>query len=107
MDFNVTLAMALSAAGAVVVAGFITGIVEIIMRIAPIAHGHGQGIALVLAALVVIAAIADQVSKGEMVLDIAVIFGAVLAWYGIARVAMGIHDDVLNRDASTSLGKAV
>lgn len=106
MDTDLTLAIALTAAGATVVAAFITGIVEILSRTISALKGHEQGAALVLSAIVVVAAVADAVSKATMTLDIATVFAAVVAWYGIARVSMGIHDDVVTR-GDTSLGKAV
>lgn len=103
-DDSLSLSLALTAAGATIVAGFITGIVEILSRtIAPI-QGHEQGLALVLAGLVVISAIWDAVGKGLMQVDLPTIFAGVVSWYGIARVAMGIHDDVISRNDTTSLG---
>lgn len=106
---ELSLSLALTAAGATIVAGFITGIVEILSRTISPLQGHEQGIALILAAIVVIAAVADSIGKGTMVLGLTTGFAAVVAWYGIARVSMGIHDDTIGRaDAGdTALGGAV
>jgi hypothetical protein len=104
---GLSLALALTAAGAPVVAAFITGIVEILSRTISAIEGHEQGLALILSAVVVVAAIADAVGKGTMVIDLGTIFAGVVAWYGIARVSMGIHDDVLDRNPETSLGQSV
>lgn len=102
---SLSLSLALTAAGAVVFSAFITGITEVLTRPAgsPL-KGHEQGFALVLSGIVVIAAIADSVSKGTMVIDIGTIFAGIVAWYGIVRVSMGIHDDVLDRNSTSSLG---
>lgn len=105
---EVTLGLALTAAGAVVMAALITGIVEILARALPqVVTGHEQGFTLVLAAIVVGAAVFDAVNKDVLELDIAVVFAAIVAWYGIARVAMGIHDDVISRNPQTSLGTSI
>lgn len=107
MDVSqITLDIALTAAGATVVAAFITGIVEILSRTVGAINGHEQGLALILAGVVVVAAIADGVSKATMAIDLTTIFAGIVAWYGIARVSMGIHDDVVNR-TTTSLGEAI
>lgn len=103
---QLSLSLALTAAGAVVFSAFITGIVEILSRTITPIQGHEQGLALVLAAIVVVAAIADAVGKNTMSVDITTIFAGIVAWYGIARVAMGLHDDVIDR-GTRSLGTAV
>lgn len=103
---QLTLAMALTAAGAVVMAGFITGIIEVLSRTVGPIRGHEQGLALILAAIVVVAAIADAVGTGAVTLGLPSIFAGILAWYGIARASMAIHDDVINRKP-TSLGTSI
>lgn len=104
---EVTLGLALTAAGAVVMAALITGIVEILSRTITPIQGHEQGLTLVLAGVVVAAAVFDAVNQDLLELSVASIFAAVVAWYGIARVAMGIHDDVVSRNESTSLGTSI
>lgn len=104
---EVTLGLALTAAGAVVMAALITGIVEIVSRAIPQIKGHEQGLTLILAGIVVGAAVFDAVNTDVLELSIASIFAAIVAWYGIARVAMGIHDDVVSRNPDTSIGTSI
>lgn len=91
---SLTLAIALTAAGAAIIAGFVTGVVEILKSLFKALAGHEQQLAFFLSGIVVLAAEASAVQTGAITLSIATIFTGILAWYGIARIAMGIHDDV-------------
>lgn len=90
-----TLALILTAGGAVVAAGLVTGLVQILKTLIPsIVSGAEQRVAFLLSAVIVSVAVASGVQEGVLTLSIASAFGAFLAWYGIARIALGIHDDV-------------
>jgi hypothetical protein len=92
---GLSLALALTAGGAVVFAGLTTGIIEILKNIAAsIINGHEQLLAFVLSAVWVILAYVSAIQAGALTLDLESGFVGFLAWYGIARIAMGIHDDV-------------
>lgn len=92
---GITLALALTAGGAVVFAGLIFGFIEIFKRVAErFVSGKEQLFALLLAGIVVIAAYWSQVDAGILKISIDSVFFGVLAWYGIARASMAIHDDV-------------
>lgn len=97
---TLTLALALTAGGAVAFAALITGVVEIFKGRIPGVRGHEQGTALVLAAIVVVAAMASAVQAATLTLGFETVFAGFLAWYGIARLAMGIHDDITSRPGS-------
>ena len=107
---SLTLALALTAGGAVFFAGLITGVIEIISRVATaVVEGHEQLLALILSAVVVLAAMGAAVQADVLTLDINSIFAGFLAWYGITRIAMGIHDDVLGRGSAgeSALGNSI
>lgn len=88
MDLNITLADVLTPAGFVAAAALVTGIVEIFKRLFSRLSGNEAAAAAVLAAILVCTAYLDQ-----HVYTIASGFVAVISWYGITRLAMGIHDD--------------
>ncbi len=88
---DLTLAAVLTAAGAVSAAALVSGIVEILKRVLPVI-GRRQlepVLAFAFSAALVLAA---WYASGERTAESG--FGALLAWYAIARVAMGIHDDI-------------
>ncbi len=93
------LADVLTVAGAVGAAALITGLIAIFKNIrgigAWIDAGNEPLLAFVLSAVLVVIAFVDA---GTRTVDGA--FTAFLAWYAIARLAMGIHDDVATRGQS-------
>lgn len=90
-----TLALALTAGGAVLFAGLTTGVIQVFKTVANgIISGHEQLLAFVISAVWVILAMASAVQANVLTLSIESGFAGFLAWYGIARLAMGIHDDV-------------
>ncbi len=102
---TLTLALALTAGGAVIFAGLTTGLIELLKNIAGgVINGHEQLLAFLLSAVWVIHAVASAVSTNTLTLGFESVFAAFLAWYGIARIAMGIHDDVSR--TATPLGGA-
>lgn len=94
-DSTLTLTLILTAAGAVLGAGLVTGFVQILKTVfADLVTGREQRFAFFGSALLVIAAFASGVQDGSLTVTGASLFAALLAWYGIARIALGIHDDV-------------
>lgn len=95
---DIQLAIVLTAAGAMVLAPLITGFVSLLKAtFARQIDGHERMAAFVLSLLVVVAAIADGISKGTMTLDIGTVFGGVLAFYALGRLAIATYDDVTKR----------
>lgn len=93
MPADLTLALVLTAGGATVAAGVITGLIAMLKRLAGIGPlidaGNEPTVAFFLSAALVAVAFATSAPH-----DVPSAFGAFLAWYGIAQVAMGIHDTV-------------
>lgn len=96
MEELFSLETVLLAGGAVATAGFIKGLISVLkhthVSVGTFIQKHAlePALAFVLSGAAVIAAVANQggvANLGEGTL-------AVLAWYGIARLAMGIHDDL-------------
>jgi len=94
----------LTPVGFTVAAGLITGLIEILKRLAAGAiTGREQVAAALLAALLVGSSIADAVGASSVDAlggPVGLAFTAVLAWYGILRIAMGIHDDAAQKPNS-------
>ncbi len=88
---DLTLASVLTAAGAVSAAALVSGIVEILKRVLPVI-GRRQLEPVLAFAFSGALVVAAWSASGDRTAESA--FAALLAWYGIARVAMGIHDDV-------------
>lgn len=86
-------AVVLTAAGATASATLITGLIAMAKRLAVIGpridDGNEPTLAFILSAVLVAAVYA---SVG--VVTFASAFAAFLAWYGIAQIAMGVHDTV-------------
>lgn len=92
---TLTLALILTAGGAVGAAAIVSGVVEMLKNLAPtIIGGKEQVTAFFLSGLLVIVAEASAFQSGAITLNIASLFGGFMAFYAIARIAMGIHDDV-------------
>lgn len=100
---EITPADVLTPAGFVTTAAIVTGLVEVLVRLVGFIRGYEQQAAAVLAAVFVVAAVAVQVSEAppaDVGAYVGTFFTAVLAWYGILRIAMGIHDDVAQKPNS-------
>lgn len=90
---TLTLVLVLTAAGATVSAALISGLIEMLKHLGSIGTaidaGNEPTVAFILSAvLVVIAYVGTLVGP----VTIAGVFAAFLAWYGIAQIAMGVHD---------------
>jgi hypothetical protein len=90
---DLTVAVVLTAAGATASAALITGLIAILKQLVVIGPwiqaDREPTIAFVLSAVLVTVAV---VSVG--VFTPAALFAAFLAWFGIAQIAMGVHDTV-------------
>lgn len=91
---TVTLALVLTAAGATVAAALITGLVQLFKQLLPgLSGGKERLTAFILSALLVIVAVAAGVQDNTITINIASIFAAFVAWYGIARLSMAVYAD--------------
>jgi hypothetical protein len=90
---DLTFAVVLTAAGATASAALITGLIAILKQLVVIGPwiqaDREPTIAFVLSAVLVTIAV---VSVG--VFTPTALFAAFLAWFGIAQIAMGVHDTV-------------
>lgn len=91
---ELTLAIVLTAGGAVASSALITGLIQLLKQLPGVGtflgNGNEKWAAFILSgALVSLAAVATGA-----VTDLATGFGAFLAFYGIARLSMSIYDDV-------------
>jgi hypothetical protein len=90
---DLTFAVVLTAAGATASAALITGMIAILKQLVVIGPWIGADreptLAFVLSAVLVTVAV---ISVG--VFTPPALFAAFLAWFGIAQIAMGVHDTV-------------
>lgn len=90
---DLRFAVVLTAAGATASAALITGLIAIAKQVVVIGPwinaDREPTVAFVLSALLVAVAV---VSVGTFTLE--ALFAAFLAWFGIAQIAMGVHDTV-------------
>ena len=90
---DLTLAVVLTAAGATASAALITGLIAIAKQLVVVGPwidaAREPTVAFVLSAVLVIVAV---VSVGTFTPE--ALFAAFLAWFGIAQIAMGVHDTV-------------
>jgi hypothetical protein len=97
---DLTFAVVLTAAGATASAALITGLIAITKQLVVgpwIDAAREPTVAFVLsAALVAVAVVSVSVFTP------AALFAAFLAWFGIAQIAMGVHDTV--KSATTGRG---
>ena len=90
---ELTFAVVLTAAGATASAALITGMIAILKQLVVVGPwinaDREPTIAFVLSAVLVTVAV---ISVG--VFTPAALFAAFLAWFGVAQIAMGVHDTV-------------
>jgi hypothetical protein len=90
---DLTFAVVLTAAGATASAALITGLIAMLKQLVSIGPwikaDREPTIAFVLSAVLVTLAVATV-----GVITPASIFAGFLAWFGIAQIAMGVHDTV-------------
>lgn len=93
-DPTLTLALLLTAAGALAGATLVTGLVQLLATIWPDLAGVWKlRAAFAFAALLTIAAYVSGVQSGALTVSLESLFAAGLAWYSIARLAKSIYDD--------------
>jgi hypothetical protein len=96
---DLTLAMILTAGGAVAAAGFIKGLISM-MKTLPAIGDMMQAAkaeplaAFILSGVLVILADINAVLEDPTLNNVPFHFAAFVAWYGIARLSMAIHDDL-------------
>lgn len=100
---DLTLALVLTAGGATAAAALVSGVVQLLKQLGSFLNGRERLAAFILSGLLVVVAVASAVQNGTLVLDIASVFAAVLAWYGIARLSMAVFADV-SREANSLTG---
>lgn len=100
---NLTPADVLTPAGFVTTAALVYGFVQLLQRFVAIVRGNEQAAAALTTIVIVALALASQASLNPPA-DFAgwVSWGFVgfLSWYGILRIAMGLHDDVAQKPNS-------
>ncbi len=93
-ETTLTLALVLTAGGAVAASALVTGLVQLLKQLGGFLDGRERIAAFVLSAALVALAMAAGLSDGSLHLDIATGFAAFLAWYGIARLSMANYADL-------------
>jgi len=93
-ETTLTLALVLTAGGAVIASGLITGLVQLVKQLGSVIDGRERIVAFVLSAVLVVIAYAAGVGDGTLSVNAASLFAAFLAWYGIARLSMANYADV-------------
>jgi uncharacterized membrane protein HdeD (DUF308 family) len=100
-----TLSLILTAAGAVAASALVTGIVQILKQLGSFLDGYERLAAFILSALLVVVAYAAGLSDGTLTLNVASLFAAFIAWYGIARLSMAVYADVVREPNSLTGSK--
>jgi hypothetical protein len=93
-ETTLTLALVLTAGGAVIASGLITGLVQLVKQLGNVINGKERIVAFVLSAVLVVIAYAAGVGEGTLTVTPPSLFAAFLAWYGIARLSMANYADV-------------
>jgi hypothetical protein len=91
---TLTLALVLTAAGATIAAGLVTGLVQILKSLATgFMDGKERLAAFLASAVLVILAMGSAIQDGAT-LTIAFGFAGFLAWFTIARLSMAVYADL-------------
>lgn len=91
------LAIFLTAAGAVGGAAVVWAIIDFLKKLVPgVIDGHERVAAFVGSALLIVLSFYSGLIEvpPTQTIDLYSILGLLIAWYGIARLAMATHDDV-------------
>lgn len=101
----IALVAVLTTAGSVSFAALITGVIAVLksLRI-PYIVGNEPRVAALLSLVFVALGYAQAVQTHVVQLDLQGVFVAFTAWYALARLAMGIHDDITGSDRSLTTG---
>jgi len=100
---DLTLALVLTAGGATAAAALVTGVVQLLKQLGNFLDGKERLTAFILSGVLVVVAVASAVQDGSLTLSIGSVFAAVLAWYGIARLAMAVFADA-TKEANSLTG---
>jgi uncharacterized membrane protein HdeD (DUF308 family) len=100
-----TLSLILTAGGAVAASALVTGIVQILKQLGNFLDGKERLAAFILSAVLVVVAFVAGVNDGTLTLNVASLFAAFLAWYGIARLSMAVYADVVREPNSLTGSK--
>lgn len=92
-DETLTLALILTAGGAVVASALVTGLVQLLKQLGSLLNGRERLAAFILSAILVVIAFVSGVNDGTLTLSLPTGFAAFLAWYGIARLSMAVYAD--------------
>lgn len=101
-----TLSLILTAGGAVAASALVTGIVQILKQLGSFLDGKERLAAFILSAVLVVVAFIAGVNDGTLTVNVASVFTAFLAWYGIARLSMAVYADVAREPYSLTGGKS-
>jgi hypothetical protein len=93
-EATLTLALVLTAGGAVAASALVTGLVQLVKQLGSVIDGRERLVAFVLSAVLVVLAMVAGIADGTLTLNIATAFAAFLAWYGIARLSMANYADI-------------
>lgn len=92
-ETTLTLALVLTAGGAVAASAIITGLVQLLKQLGNFLDGRERLTAFLLSAILVIVAMAAGVQDKSLTITFQSVFAAFLAWYGIARLSMAVYAD--------------
>ncbi len=93
-ETTLTLALVLTAGGAVAASALVTGLVQLLKQLGTFLDGKERLTAFAMSAVLVVIAFAAGLLDGTLTLNIGTGFAAFLAWYGIARLSMANWADV-------------
>ena len=93
-ETTLTLALILTAGGAVAASALVTGLVQLLKQLGSFLDGRERLMAFCLSAVLVVIAFAAGVNDGTLTVTIASVFAAFLAWFGIARLSMANWADI-------------
>lgn len=92
-ETTLTLALILTAGGAVVASALITGIVQLLKQLGSFLDGKERITAFFLSAVLIVIAFGAGVQDKSLTINAQGVFAAFLAWYGIARLSMAVYAD--------------
>ena len=93
-ETTLTLALVLTAGGAVIASGLITGLVQLVKQLGSVINGKERIVAFTLSAVLVVIAYAAGVGEGSLTVNAASLFAAFMAFHGIARLSMANYADL-------------
>jgi hypothetical protein len=98
---SVSLALVLTAAGAVGASALVTGLVQLVKTLFPkLTAGRSRVMAFALSYLLVAVAVAEAFQSNALSVSIPALFGAFVAGYGIARLSIANFADVVSEPNS-------